>query len=94
MDCLRRLFFESLYAALIHLVDEAYHRLQKRADIEYEIGDIFRSKHFNLYKRKNLPPRYNSIALPSLFMHAPSTGILYSSRLTLASPLSAGPWTA
>lgn len=52
-----RLFFEALYQTLILLLDEAFARLQKRAEIEQEIGNMFRSKHFNLYKRKNQPPR-------------------------------------
>ena len=67
MTCLHShhfsLFFESLYETLIDLVDEAFHRMQKRGEIEYEIGQIFRSKHFNLYKRKNLPARSECLRL-------------------------------
>jgi hypothetical protein len=63
-----RLFFESLYESLINIADEGFHRMQKRADIEYEIGQIFRTKHFNLYKRKNQPPRsVDSLTVKELY---------------------------
>lgn len=52
-----RIFFESLYETLIALLDDAFSKLNKRADIEREMGLLFRSRHFNLYKRKNQPPR-------------------------------------
>lgn len=50
-------FFEGLYDTLIWLLDDAFFKLNKRADIEREIGLLFRSRHFNLYKRRNQPPR-------------------------------------
>jgi hypothetical protein len=52
-----RKFFEALYDALIAILDDAFDRLKKRPDIEREVGSLFRSKHFNLYKRRNQPPR-------------------------------------
>jgi hypothetical protein len=47
-----------LYDALIAILDDAFDRLKKRPDIEREVGSLFRSKHFNLYKRRNQPPRW------------------------------------
>jgi len=52
-----RMFFELLYETLINIMDEAFTKLSKRPEIENEIGQLFRSKHFNLYKRKHVPPR-------------------------------------
>jgi hypothetical protein len=53
-----------MYEALINVVDDAFHRMQKRTEIEHEIGLIFRSKHFNMYKRNNQQPRWAGGALP------------------------------
>eukprot|EP00798_Chlamydomonas_sp_ICE-L_P007997 gene7997-1224_t len=53
-----RAFFESLYETLISVCELAFqHQLGHRPEISQEIGVIFRSRHFNMYKRKNLPPR-------------------------------------
>ncbi|GMH45089.1 hypothetical protein BSKO_13046 [Bryopsis sp. KO-2023] len=52
-----RLFFEHLYNTLIDILDEAFAKLQKRKQIEEEIGTLFRTQHFNVYERRNQPPR-------------------------------------
>lgn len=52
-----RLFFEHLYNTLIDVLHEAFIKLQKRREIEEEIGLLFRSRHFNLYARTNSPAR-------------------------------------
>jgi len=52
-----RKFFEALYDSMNSILDEAFERLKKRADIERELGLLFRSKHFNLYHRRNVAPR-------------------------------------
>lgn len=63
-----RMFFESLYESLIGVADEAFLRLGKRAEIEREIGMLFRSKHFNLYNRKNAPSRsVDSLTVKELY---------------------------
>ncbi len=52
-----RKFFEALYESLICIMDDAFERLKKRPEIEKELGQLFRSKHFNMYTRKHQPPR-------------------------------------
>ena len=52
-----RLFFEHLYNTLIDILDEAFSKLQKRKQIEEEMGTLFRTQHFNVYERRNQPPR-------------------------------------
>mmetsp|Transcript_14064 Transcript_14064/g.38013 ORF Transcript_14064/g.38013 Transcript_14064/m.38013 type:complete len:406 (+) Transcript_14064:117-1334(+) len=63
-----RQFFETLYGMLIAVLDDSFQRLNKKADIEREIGAIFRTKHFNLYKRRNMPPRsVDTLAVKELY---------------------------
>jgi len=52
-----RMFFESLYTTLNAVLDEAFGRLGKKAEIEREVGALFRSKHFNMGQRHNQPAR-------------------------------------
>lgn len=52
-----RVFFEALMAGLISILDAAFSKLDKRADIEAEIGHLFRSKHFNINHRRYQPAR-------------------------------------
>ena len=52
-----RLFFEHMYEVLIAVLDQVFASLKKRNEIENECGHLFRSKYFNLYKRRNAPPR-------------------------------------
>ncbi|KAF5843301.1 hypothetical protein DUNSADRAFT_103 [Dunaliella salina] len=63
-----RQFFETLYGMLIAVLEDSFQRLNKKADIEREIGAIFRTKHFNLYKRRNMPPRsVDTLAVKELY---------------------------
>jgi hypothetical protein len=52
-----RLFFEGLYISLINICDDAFRDLDCRSAIEVALGDIFRGRRFNLYRRINAPPR-------------------------------------
>eukprot|EP00201_Polytomella_parva_P022946 CAMPEP_0175044894 /NCGR_PEP_ID=MMETSP0052_2-20121109/4085_1 /TAXON_ID=51329 ORGANISM="Polytomella parva, Strain SAG 63-3" /NCGR_SAMPLE_ID=MMETSP0052_2 /ASSEMBLY_ACC=CAM_ASM_000194 /LENGTH=303 /DNA_ID=CAMNT_0016308293 /DNA_START=403 /DNA_END=1314 /DNA_ORIENTATION=+ len=52
-----KMFFESMYESLILILDEAFQKLEKRSEIEKEIGLLFRSKHFNSNQRRFQPPR-------------------------------------
>ena len=51
------MFFETMYETLITILDEAFLKLAKRADIQEELGGLFRSRHFNMYRRQNQTPR-------------------------------------
>uniref|UniRef100_A0A7R9YXI8 Uncharacterized protein n=1 Tax=Chlamydomonas euryale TaxID=1486919 RepID=A0A7R9YXI8_9CHLO len=63
-----RYFFETLYSTLITLADEAFSKLQRRPDIEREVGSLFRSRHFNMYERQNKPARsVDSLTVKELY---------------------------
>lgn len=63
-----KLFFEAMYETLIQIIDEAFSKQNRRPDIEREIGQLFRSKHFNVYDRKNLPARsVDSLTVKELY---------------------------
>jgi hypothetical protein len=63
-----KLFFEAMYETLIQIVDEAFSKQNRRPDIEREVGQLFRSKHFNVYDRKNLPARsVDSLTVKELY---------------------------
>eukprot|EP00798_Chlamydomonas_sp_ICE-L_P027098 gene27098-2322_t len=96
-------FFESLYETLIAAMDEAFPRMNKHQEIEEEIGLMFRSRHFNMYERKNKPASVkelyatknesnnrilNARMLASLFEKPTSTGITVASVTN--SPLVSG----
>ncbi|GFH17152.1 uncharacterized protein HaLaN_13718, partial [Haematococcus lacustris] len=75
-----------MYDALIAILDDAFDRLKRRADIERDMGLLFRSKHFNLYKRKNQPLRsVDTLSVKELYALKHETSNRALNARTLAS---------
>lgn len=65
---LLRAFFETLYDALSGILCSMFERLHKDAEIETEIGRLFRGQHFNLNQQKHqLPRSVNTLSLRQLY---------------------------